>query len=707
MVAVAFAISGASATSGAPEILAVTPSAAGTHSETRVSITGTGFSPFADVSLLPGGLFQAAFRPTPYVAERIALYGDYALVTDWNRCITVFDVGDPWDPTEEGGTNPPGGCFDVDVESGHAYATSNSFARLYVMDLADPGNPAIVRQIETGIVKAVLAVQGDLLFVGGSGDYGGGKLQIYSLASLDDPILLTTKTFASNIDVMEIRGALLYVLFAQNLLVPDNFKVFDATIPGSLHELGSLRLGTSMGLYVEGNLAYVARGLDGMAIVDLSDPEAPNIVVEFDPSTSFYALDVVVKGNTAYVSGGPGLSLWDVKEPANPEPIASIQIPFGGRALEVVGNSAFVVAGGLAVVGVGNPESPDFFETGIPTVSGSTFDLLIKDVHAYAVELNHGLLTFDIRDPLAPLLVAVNGDPRQPRAVAEDDGRIFTSGWELSVFNLRPSDPRRIGSASSTVGLGVAVAGQLAFTVNDRFGLTVYDISQRSAPRQVGSRAGLGIAVDVAAADDLVFVAGGFAGLFVVDVSEPGFPTIIGNYDTFAAVAVAIAETYVLVADDVGGLLTFDISDPTHPVLANTYDTRGNAENVIVRGTTAYLSDSVDGIVQLDVSDPTTPVPRGIYGSESRGSRVDATATHLFRMGPELKVYRLNPQLTDIAVLSSTAIEFTVPEDFEPGPYHVRVTDRLTGVHSSLYNGISIDPRRVPGSAVVGTTDSP
>ena len=67
-----------------------------------------------------------------------------------------------------------------------------------------------------------------------------------------------------------------------------------------------------------GNYAYVADSvLNGLVIVDVSNPAAPTLKGSYD--TTGYSYGVAVEGNYAYVADGDnGLLIVDVSNPAAP-----------------------------------------------------------------------------------------------------------------------------------------------------------------------------------------------------------------------------------------------------------------------------------------------------------------------------------------------------------------------------------------------------
>ncbi len=75
--------------------------------------------------------------------------------------------------------------------------------------------------------------------------------------------------------------------------------------------------GSASGIYVSGDYAYVADGVSGLAVIDISDPTNPGIPVYED--TNGYASNVYVSGDYAYVADGfSGFAVINISDPTNP-----------------------------------------------------------------------------------------------------------------------------------------------------------------------------------------------------------------------------------------------------------------------------------------------------------------------------------------------------------------------------------------------------
>jgi len=85
--------------------------------------------------------------------------------------------------------------------------------------------------------------------------------------------------------------------------------------------------------------------------------------------------------------------------------------------------------------------------------------------------------------------------------------------------------------------------------------------------------------------------------LRVIDVTNPSAPVEVGFYDTaWLAYRVAVAGTKAYVADANDGLRVIDVANPSAPTEVGFYDTPGTAEEAIVSGRYAYIADYDGGL---------------------------------------------------------------------------------------------------------------
>ena len=100
------------------------------------------------------------------------------------------------------------------------------------------------------------------------------------------------------------------------------------------------------GVYIYSNYAYVADGVSGLRIIDVSDPISPKEVGFYD--TGGFAYDVYISDNYAYVAdGGGGLRVIDVSNPAAPDEVGFFEdkARIFAYSVYILNNYAYVASG--------------------------------------------------------------------------------------------------------------------------------------------------------------------------------------------------------------------------------------------------------------------------------------------------------------------------------------------------------------------------
>jgi hypothetical protein len=117
--------------------------------------------------------------------------------------------------------------------------------------------------------------------------------------------------------------------------------------------------GFATAVQVVGDYAYVADGLSGLQIINITNPSSPTLTGSYD--TPDFALGVQVVGNYAYVADSfSGLQILNITNPSSPTLIGSFDTPGLAIGVQVVGNYAYVADGssGLQIINITNPSSP-------------------------------------------------------------------------------------------------------------------------------------------------------------------------------------------------------------------------------------------------------------------------------------------------------------------------------------------------------------
>jgi hypothetical protein len=298
---------------------------------------------------------------------------------------------------------------------------------------------------------------------------------------------------------------------------------------------GAWATGTTSRVRVQGDIAYVARGTDGIRIVSIANPAAP---VEL-----------------AHVhAGAPTSQILEVTDPHNPQPVA--ELAFDARAVAVEFPTAYLVDGVTSRIDaydISRPQAPKRIAHYEPGGELVWHDVFVAGGIAYVGDAHgSGMHVIDFRDPAhprelaaeaasgtsawhAPSLTVVGSKPvaldltvGQASRLRLLDGELGTPTFLAALGEWRLRD---LVSMQHLVALGSRV-----YVANDRDGVRVIDLSDPATPVQVGYfntwtegtggarlfEGALGIEVD--RARQRIYVADSLRGLVILQGDERTFP---------------------------------------------------------------------------------------------------------------------------------------------------------------------------------------
>jgi hypothetical protein len=200
----------------------------------------------------------------------------------------------------------------------------------------------------------------------------------------------------------------------------------------------------------------------------------------------------------------------------------------------------------------------------------------------------------------------------------------------------------------------VDVSGNFAYVAAGSAGLQVVDVTDRRAPRIVGSLDTPGNANDVRVVGNRVYIADGAAGLQIINVNNPNAPTLLGSIDTSGeANDVVIMGNRAYVADGSAGLQIIDVSNPQAPSIIGTFNTPGNANGVDVSGNVAIIADG-NGVLTVDISNAANLQALGnISTTDARDLSVDGTIAYLADFTGSLRIIDFSTP-TALQILATT-----------------------------------------------------
>jgi hypothetical protein len=344
--------------------------------------------------------------------------GQLAYCADGSYGLYIYNVSNPYVETLVGWRNTPGNSTDVLVDGTLAYVADGT-AGVQIIDVSTPSNPVILGTYNTPGEPQRLALQGRTLFVAD----GVGGLQVVDVANPMHPCNVTAVALPYTYDVAPYGGDLVVATASgvYTLRLGSGFTALPLYASyGGGYEYWDVR--------VQGDIAYVAAGSDGLLTFNVSDPANPVLLDQLDIGGVFRKLDV--QGHLAFVADyGSGFRVFDVSDPTDIKFTDSRGLAYATDVC-VAGEVAYIADGpnGVYIYNVSNPYNIPAPITSIGPPTENVTALWVQGYHLYVVTQTStagGLVIYDIRDISSPAVV------RRWTPVLTDHYDVFVDGDSL------------------------------------------------------------------------------------------------------------------------------------------------------------------------------------------------------------------------------------------------------------------------------------
>lgn len=524
--------------------------------------------------------------------------------------ISVVDASSPNNPTLLGQSTPLTATIRQIVYANGLLFAAADFAGLAVIDVRNPASPQIVNRVASGRATALIA-----------------------------------------------SGALLYVVDATSGL-----RVFDLTTPNAPLQIAlvSTLRQTAYSIVQLGTRLLIARGYEGIEIVDISQPSQPVVLGRHTFAAPITSL--LVAGEALY-AGSSGTD-WKVLRIGAGAQISEVATITGNVRAAVVAGSVLYAAEwlGLATYDISDPFAPrqtgwfDSFTRFSDTSADSAQMLLVAGARLFTLNALQQVRVFDISQPQIPAPVGVLdrpiGDAQSVQAVA---GRLFVlensrlrvqslaapdalslvgsysfsssvtalevrnnlayvAGFGgVSILDVANPQPRLVGATKLTwLASGLVLSGDIAVVPNYQ-GCALIEVRVPSAPSQVGMFPCAASNRALAAFGATVYTRDANANLQIVDISNPASPSVVRTLDMTDDVRDVAVDGSLLMVAAGASMNLFDLATPSAPVEIGVFDSGGSWIDAIlaVAGGVAYLSQIDGALVAVDVSKPDLPIALG------------------------------------------------------------------------------------------------
>lgn len=449
-------------------------------------------------------------------------------------------------------------------------------------------------------------------------------------------------------------------LFAVN---DQSFHIFDVSDPADPQEIGRVRTeGSASGINLQGDLAYVADGENGLVIIDISDKGNPIIIGQHP--TSHDANDIDVLDDHAYIAvDDDGLTVMNISRSDNIHIVDEISLGWG--TMSVLVNSGFVYVSdyingiyiidvsdlenihqvgqydtegnareaairndllyvadgskGLVILDVSDGDNPSL--KGSIDTNRSALGVTISGDYAFIADESDGLYIIDITDPENPSIVeSLDTDGYAKRTVFDDPYVYVADGNAgFAIINVVDLENPSITGQHTTAGYvrGAVVQGDYAFLGADTDGLMILDISNQLDPQLISRLPMPGPLHHLEVVGDYLYIAVRSFDFLIVDVTDKRNPEIVGSIESgIKSFDFIVDGDFVYMKERGDGLAIIDVSDRSNPNIVGTYSiqTPGGGEGGIdVHGNYAFMTDNYKGLFIIDISDKENPTLTGQY----------------------------------------------------------------------------------------------
>ncbi len=234
--------------------------------------------------------------------------------------------------------------------------------------------------------------------------------------------------------------------------------IFDISNPQAPLELGRYEpIGHPYNRFyrgaVDGNVACGGGRGDLLTIIDVSIPAVPSVLSFHGTAGQSYEGAAMQGGYIFACCHGDGLEIVDITTPTLPTVSSQVKTLTNAWDVELSGNYAYVAdgLGGLGVIDITNPALP-VHVTSVPA-SGSAVDVAIDGTTAVVSVGSAGLDIYDLTNPAAPLLVSTINTSGLAITAAIAGNLVYVADWDdVEVFDLsNPAAPVLVGGEDTPV----------------------------------------------------------------------------------------------------------------------------------------------------------------------------------------------------------------------------------------------------------------
>ena len=359
-------------------------------------------------------------------AHSIRILNQYAYIASSFAGIKIYNLSNPINPVEVGNFTDGSSFFELDVEDNFVYAIDDQYT-FKILNVSDVSNPVKLGEYN-GSHYDDLVVSNDIAFISASW-YGFSILNCTNPTAIVEivNIIIPFDTFELISDIYVGQDYFYLTSWFRGV------EIFSLSSLPALQTVARIGDGSVNEILIENNIAYLADGFGGVIIVDISNPQSPVKLGEFNEGGRTdglcYSNDLLFVANYEL-----GLQILDVSDPTQPTKLGTFYDGGNARSIAVRGDRAYLADGddGFEIIDISNPDAPTEIVHGedIPLFS-SYYKIQIKDDKAYLLSYT-GLVVYSISedtgDTLGEALGSYFGSDSSD-IIVNNDVAYLARGW--------------------------------------------------------------------------------------------------------------------------------------------------------------------------------------------------------------------------------------------------------------------------------------
>jgi len=363
--------------------------------------------------------------------NKIAVSGSHAFAADLTAGLKIYDVSKVKTPSHIKTYETANSSYDVAINGDRAYLADGD-GGLIVLDVSNPPFPNVLGSFNSAGNATSVAVSGNYMYVTDS----IAGLRVFNISNPLNPVqigLLDNTESAVDIEVMFSYAFVSVTVDGNN----GGIQVIDISDPANPHQHGQYTLYPSYGLSAANGYVYTAAGDNGMAVVNIANPQYPTLSGGINDILGVTG----VSFEREYVmaaAGDNGFYVIDVGTKTTPVERSNLALP--GKALNVTSSYPYAYVAtenaGLRVLEWISPVKPS--ELGYYDPQKPVYDVAVNGLFAYLAAEN--LYIVNVSNPESPYM-AGSYEIGGARGIAVDGDYIYVASGENGIYIFKTTAP--------------------------------------------------------------------------------------------------------------------------------------------------------------------------------------------------------------------------------------------------------------------------